>query len=89
MPNIAVPVGATEAAVPTVRSDKQSNIVAALTGNVEPLAGTEQQAAQEAGPPPARPLACAALDDSFMSRMLHEVMFESLLNADPQRSCTL
>jgi len=87
--NTAVLVGATVPAVPAPRPDDESNIVAALSDNVESLTGTELQAAQEAGPPPARPLACAALDDSFLSRMLHEEMFESFLNADPQRSCVL
>ena len=45
--------------------------------------------AAEAGFQPARPLICAALDDSTMSRLLHQIMFETMLNADPQRSCAL
>ena len=77
--NVFVPASAVAAAaVPDTRVPGPTE-EAALVGGA-PMS-------DEAASP--RPLVCAALDDSMMSRLLYKVLFDTMLNADPQRSCTL
>ena len=68
----------------------EESIVAAAPFTDQEQAGYERESTQKGLEADAnRPLVCAGLDDSAMSRYLLKALFDNMLNADPERSCAL